>query len=121
MALHSFYRKLLISVRNTALQGGTWTLCEQEGWPDNHSFRNIVSWCWEKDRHRYLIAINLSDWTSDSRIRTPWSDLRGQELRFDDLLSAKRYAPRDGSAIVDQGVYVRLEPWEVNFLSIAAA
>jgi len=120
-ALHSFYRKLLNSVRNTALQGGTWRLCEQEGWPDNQSFRNIVSWCWEKDRHRYLIAINLSDWTSDSRIRTPWSDLRGQELRFDDLLSAKRYAPRDGSAIVDQGVYVRLEPWEVNFLSIAAA
>lgn len=119
--LHSFYRKLLNSVKNSALPGGTWRLCEQEGWPDNQSFRNIVSWCWEKDSHRYLIAINLSDWTSDSRIRTPWSDLRGQELRFDDLLSAKRYAPRDGSAIVDQGMYIKLEPWEVNFLSIAAA
>jgi len=121
MALHSFYRKLLNSVRNTALQRGTWKLCEQEGWPDNQSFRNIVSWCWENDGHRYLIAINLSDWTSDSRIRTPWSDLRGQQLRFDDLLSAERYAPRDGSSIVDQGMYVKLEPWEFNFLSIAAA
>ena len=121
VALHSFYRKLLNSLRNTALQRGTWKLCEQEGWPDNQSFRNIVSWCWENGSHRYLIAINLSDWTSDSRIRTPWKDLRGQKLRLDDLLSAKRYAPRDGSEIVDQGMYVKLEPWEFNFLSVAAA
>jgi len=119
--LHSFYRKLLNSVRNTALQRGTWKLCEQQGWPDNQSFHNIVSWCWENDGHRYLIAINLSDWTSDSRIRTPWSDLRGQKLRFDDLLSERRYAPRDGSEIVDQGMYVKLQPWEFNFLSVAAA
>jgi len=120
-ALHSFYRKLLNSVRNSSLRDGTWKLCEQEGWPENQSFRNIVSWCWETDGHRYLIAINLSEWASDSRIRIPWSDYRGQTLRFDDFLSAKRYAPRDGSEIVDQGMYVRLEPWEFNFLSLAKA
>lgn len=119
--LHSFYRKLLNSVRDTALQRGTWKLCEQEGWPDNQSFHNIVSWCWENHSQRYLIAINLSDWTSDSRIRTPWSDLRGQKLCFDDLLSERRYAPRDGSELVDQGMYVKLQPWEFNFLSVAAA
>jgi hypothetical protein len=117
--LHSFYRKLLNSVRNTSLRHGTWKLCEQEGWPDNQSSRNIVSWCWETDGQRYLIAINLSDWASDSRIRVPWDDLRGETLRFDDLLSAKRYTPRNGSEIVDQGMYVKLEPWEFNFLSVA--
>ena len=51
----------------------------------------------------------------------PWADLRGQTLRFDDLLSGERYSPRDGSEIVDNGMYVRLEPWEFNFLSVAQA
>jgi glycosidase len=119
--LHSFYRKLVHSVRKTSLRHGTWKLCEQEGWPDNQSFRNIVSWCWETDGQRYVIAINLSDWSSDSRIRMPWNDFRGETLRFDDLLSAKRYTPRDGSEIVDRGMYVKLEPWEFNFLSVAQA
>jgi hypothetical protein len=119
--LRSFYRKLLHSVRNISLRQGTWKLCEQAGWPDNQSSRNIVSWCWETDGQRYLVAINLSDWASDSRIRMPWSDIRGQTLRFDDFLSAKRYEPRDGSEIVDQGMYVKLEPWEFNFLSVAKA
>lgn len=120
-SLESFYRRLLHSVRNAALRSGAWKLCEQQGWPDNQSFRNVVSWCWETDGRRYLIAINLSDGKSESRIRAPWSDLRGQTLRLDDLLSGKRYSPRDGSEIVDQGLYVDLDPWEYYFLSVAKA
>ncbi len=118
--LHTFYRTLLNSVRKAALRSGTWKLCEQEGWPDNQSFRNIVSWCWETDGRRYVIAINLSDCKSDARIRTPWSVFRGQTLCFDDLLSGKRYSPRDGSEIVDRGFYVELEPWEFYFLLVTA-
>jgi hypothetical protein len=119
--LQLFYRKLLDSVINAALRRGTWKLCEQEGWADNQSFRNLVSWCWDSSAGRFLIAINLSDWKSEARIRTPWNDLRGRTLRFDDLLSGERYSPRDGSEVVDRGVYVELEPWEFYFLSVAEA
>jgi hypothetical protein len=117
--LKLFYRELRRCVRSAELRNGAWKLCEQEGWPDNPSFRNIVSWCWETAGRRYVIAVNLSDWKSESRIRTPWSDLRGQTLRFDDLLSGERYSPRDGSEIVDRGLYVQLEPWESYFLAVA--
>ena len=120
-SLESFYRRLLHSVRNAALSEGTWRLCEQEGWPDNQSFHNIVSWCWDANGHRYLIAINLSDRKSESRIRTPWTDYRGKTLRFDDLLSGERYSPRDGSEIVERGFFVDLDPWESYFLSVAEA
>ena len=120
-SLESFYRRLLHSVRNAALREGTWKLCEQEGWPDNQSFHNIVSWCWDANGHRYLIAINLSDRKSESRIRTPWIDYRGKTLRFDDLLSGERYSPRDGSEIVERGFFVDLDPWESYFLSVAEA
>jgi hypothetical protein len=119
--LESFYRRLLHSVRNAALCDGNWKLCEQEGWPDNQSFRNIVSWSWDANGLRYLIAINLSDCKSESRIRAPWTDLRGKTLRLDDLLSGERYSPRDGSEIVDQGLFVDLDPWESYFLSVAEA
>lgn len=116
--LRAFYRKLLHEVKDVALRRGTWKLCEQEGWPDNQSCRNVVSWCWETDGRRYLIAINLSDSKSELRIRTPWNDLRGKTLRFDDVLSGKRYSPRDGSEVVDQGLFVELDPWEFYFLLI---
>lgn len=119
--LNTFYRRLLNSVTNAALRNGTWELCEQEGWPDNQSFRNVVSWCWETDGRRYVIAVNLSDCKSEARIRTPWSDLRGQTLCFDDLLSGERYSPRNGSEIVDRGFYVELEPWEFHFLLVTKA
>lgn len=117
-SLQQFYRELLDCVRSAALRGGNWKLCESEGWSDNQSCRNIVSWCWETDGRRYLIAVNLSGWKSEARIRTPWSDLRGQRLRLDDLLSGTSYSPRSGSEISDQGLYVELEPWKFHFLQI---
>lgn len=116
--LRIFCRKLLNLVTEIELRRGTWKLCEEEGWPDNQSFRNIVSWCWESAGRRYLIAINLSDWNSQARIRTPWSDIRGQTLCFDDLLSSESYAPRDGTETIDQGLYVELAPWAFNLMSV---
>lgn len=116
--LHSLYRRLLNTARDAQLRDGTWKLCEQEGWPDNQSFRNIVSWCWESEGRRYIIAINLSDWKSQARIRLPWSVFRGQTLRFDDLLSGDRYSPRDGTETVDEGLYVELAPWAFNLMSV---
>ncbi|HKF06966.1 MAG TPA: alpha-amylase family glycosyl hydrolase [Candidatus Sulfotelmatobacter sp.] len=116
--LRTFYRKLLNLVRGIDLRRGTWRLCEQEGWPDNQSFHNIVSWCWESAGGRYLVAINLSDWNGQARIRTPWSDIRGQKLCFDDLLSGESYSPRDGTETVDQGLYVALAPWAFNLMSV---
>src|SRR5215467_4184238 len=116
--LRIFYRKLLNLATEIELRRGTWKLCEQEGWPDNQSFRNIVSWCWESAGRRYLIAINFSDWTSQARIRTPWSDIRGQTLCFDDLLSGESYSPRAGTETVDQGLHVELAPWAFNLMSV---
>jgi hypothetical protein len=78
----------------------------------------MVSWCWEIEGRRYLIAINLSDWNSQARIRTSWSDIRGKTLCFDDLLSGERYSPRDGTETVDQGLYVELTPWAFNVMSV---
>jgi hypothetical protein len=117
--LRMFYRKLLNFVSNTELRRGTWRICEQEGWPDNQSFRNMVSWCWEIEDRRYVIAINLSDWNSQARIRMPWIDIRGQTLCFDDLLSGQKYSPRDGTETVDQGLYVELGPWAFNLMSVS--
>ena len=116
-----FYRRLLDAVKQAELRSGTWKLCEQQGWPDNQSFRNIVSWCWETGPRRYVIAVNLSDWKSQAQIRIPWNNLRGQTLRFDDLLSGERYSPRDGTEIVDRGMYVELEPWAFNFMLVGKA
>ena len=47
------------------------------GWPDNPSYQNLVAWSWGKGDDRYLIIINHSDSTAQSRVQIPWEEVRG--------------------------------------------
>ena len=59
--LRAFYARLLRAVAEGDLRHGEWRLCECEGWPDNDSFRRLVSWCWSSPSARDLVVVNLSD------------------------------------------------------------
>jgi hypothetical protein len=113
--LRCFYRTLLESVRDARLREGTWNLCELSGWPDNESFRNFAAWAWlGADRH-HLIIVNLSDRQSQGRIRMPGLNLSGRSWQLVDLLSGDVFE-RDGSEMMDPGLYVDLKPWGYHFL-----
>ena len=50
--LRSFYARLLRAVAEADLRDGDWRLCECRGWPDDDSYRRLVSWCWSSSESR---------------------------------------------------------------------
>jgi hypothetical protein len=115
--LRTFYWKLLKSLNCEALREGEWQLCERSGWPDNESFMNLVAWCWREGGDRRLIVVNLSPYRSQGLIRMPWSDMEGQSLRLNDLLSGDNFE-RNCSEMLDPGLYVDLDGWAFHFFEI---
>lgn len=112
--LRGFYREFLAAIDSPVFREGQWNLCERSGWPDNPSHQNIVAWRWSDREVRYLIVVNLSDITSQARIRVGWDDLAGQTLRLTDRLSGHTYE-REGDDLLSSGLYVDMPPWNYYF------
>jgi hypothetical protein len=116
-ALREFYLTLLDVIAREGLRKGEWRLCEREGWPDNHSFLNIVTWCWEDGDRRHLVAVNLSEQSSQGRIMLPWSDLGDSPWTLVELLDGTVFH-REGSELRDNGLYVELGPWRFHLCAL---
>lgn len=115
-----FYRRLLLAINCPAFRTGDWRLCERTGWTDNRSFENIVAWTWSSDEDLYLIVVNLSDSSSQARVKIPRRDLMGTQWRLSDLMSGAQYE-RDGDEMSSAGLYVDLEAWNYHVLRFTAS
>jgi hypothetical protein len=115
LELQAFYARLLNAIHTPVFQEGEWHLCERSGWPDNQSYRNLVAWCWRKEKERSILVVNLSDQRSEARVRLPWDELAGLSWRLADVFRDKAY-DRDGSEMRDPGLYVDLKAWNFHFL-----
>jgi hypothetical protein len=117
--LQAFYQKLLPAVQTEAFHEGEWQLCERNGWPDNQSCQNLAAWCWRKDEEHYLIVVNLSSQRSQALVRLPWSELAGHRWSLQDVLHDGSFE-RDGSEMLQPGLYVDLEGWASHFLKFSS-
>ena len=117
--LAGFYHNLLKAINNDVFRNGEWRLCEQSGWPDNQSWRNILAWCWVKDEEHYVIVINFWEGPTQALVHVPWDELRGKKWRFNDVLSGESY-DRSGDEIRNAGLYVDLGPWECHLFQVRA-
>jgi hypothetical protein len=113
--LREFYAKLLHALAEEDLRGGQWQLCDRLGWPDNDSHLNVVAWCTTGARTRHLIAVNLSDRTSQAKIRLPASMLGDDVVRMTDHFTSTLYE-RCADEIREAGLYVDLGPWAFHVL-----
>jgi hypothetical protein len=111
--LGSFYLRLLRTVHNELFHEGKWSLCRCTGWPDNSSFRNLLTWCWEYRDDRAIVVINMSGAPAQGRVQLPWDDLQESTWRLHDYLSDADY-DRDGFEMSELGLYVGLEPWKYH-------
>jgi hypothetical protein len=112
--LRDFYKKLLESTNSPVFREGQWSLCDRTGWPDNPSFLNLVAWSWVMDERRYLIVVNLSGSPVQARVRVPWGDIHGENVRLIDAFSDGTFE-RQGDEIQAEGLYVELGPWDYHF------
>jgi hypothetical protein len=113
--LQAFYKSLLRILQHDDFRRGQWQLCERSGWPDNPSYLNLVAWSLLHERSRHLIVVNVSDFSSQGRIRLPSSAPRGRQWRMTDEVSGIVYE-RNGAEIRQDGLYVDLKPWQFHIL-----
>jgi hypothetical protein len=112
--LRTFYGKLLGAVAAEGLRNGEWRLCERHGWPDNQSCLHIVAWCWQGDKGRHLLMVNLNDGPAQARVAIPMEGMAGRDWRLLDLLNGEEWH-RPGDELAGEGLYVELGPWGGNF------
>jgi hypothetical protein len=113
--LQDFYRKLLDAANRPDLAAGEWRLCERSGWPDNQTHRNLLAWCWRHAEERHLIVVNLADCSSQGLLKLPWDELGGRTWRLTEEFSGDSF-DRDGSQMLNPGLYIDLAAWNFHFL-----
>ena len=113
--LRAFHLQLLVAAAGS--RRGDWALCAATGWPDNHSYDQLLAWSWSDGQHRSLVVVNYADAPASARIQLPWDDLAGRTMRLDDLLAGVAY-DRDGTELVVDGLYVQLAPWQYHVFAV---
>jgi hypothetical protein len=114
--VQNYYATLLKAIRRPVFHEGEWKLCERRGWPDNPSFRNLLTWSWRKDSERYLVAANFSDQPLQARVFLPWPDVGDGLWQLTDEFSGVQYE-RQGDELARSGLYVELGPWGHHLFS----
>lgn len=111
-AIERFYEGLLEILRRPTLRNGQWQLIEcKPAWDGNWTESCFIAWYWQgRGGQRLLIAVNYAANQSQCYVRLPWLDLRGRSVRLEDLLSPVIY-DRNGSGLVEPGLYLDLPPW----------
>ena len=116
-AVAAFYSRLLATIKAAVFREGEWALCTCSGWLDNQTFQKLGAWCWTASEDRRLVVVNLSERPAQGRVRLPWKDLQVKRWRLADALSEASY-DREGSEMQSEGLYVALEAWAGQILSV---
>ncbi|MFL6160806.1 MAG: alpha-amylase [Jatrophihabitantaceae bacterium] len=119
--LAAWYRNLVGSVAERGIRTGDWRLLEATGWPDNTSCGNLLAWTWSgrSGSGPHVVVVNASDQPAEGRVRLPWPELAGRQLRFHDPI-ADVELDRDGDELLDPGLYVALAAWQYHVLTGSA-
>ena len=114
-----FYDRLLAVLRHEVVRNGDWQLLEcVPAWDGNWTSDCFVAFGWQNGgEERLVVAVNYAPNQSQSIIRLPFADLRGQQWRLHDLLENARY-DRDGNELQGRGLYVDLPPWRYHILKL---
>lgn len=115
--LQDFYYKLLENVKPDVFRNGQWEICQNTGWPDNQTYKNLIAYCWLQGDDRYLVVVNFSDVQSQGNVKIPWNELQGKRWHLIDVLADSTYE-RMGDEMVYPGLYVDLGTWQSHFFCL---
>ncbi len=121
---HSFYKKLLRCLQEDVIKNGEWHLLPvHSGWHDNHTYQNIVSFCWKKESNFRLIVVNYAPLNSQAYVELDagcLSGLSGTSLKFRDLMSSAVYV-RDRQGLQTKGMYFDLAGYGLHIFEVKPA
>ena len=115
----AFYDKLLAVLKRTAFRNGTWSQLEpQRAWPDNWTADGFVAYAWaNEDGSRHVVVVNYADNQGQCRLPLPFPELREKQVRLTDRMGTEVY-DRDGSDLVDNGLFIDHSPWYYNVFEL---
>jgi glycosidase len=118
----AFYARLLrVMKENGAFHNGAWSQIQpQPAWTDNWTSDGFVAYTWAgEDGSRYLVAVNYAGNQAQCRLPLPFPDLRSKQVHLTDVMATEVY-DRDGSELVDHGLYIDHAPWHFNVFELRA-
>jgi len=116
----NFYATLLRVLKETrAFRNGTWSQIDpQTAWSGNWTSESFVAFVWALDAgSRYVVVVNYSGNQSQCRLRLPFPEIHGRPVRLTDLMGSEVYR-RDGSDLVENGLYIDHAPWHFNVFKL---
>ena len=110
--LTTFYDQLLSVLRRPAVRDGAWHLHEcSPAWDGNGSFDDVLVWSWlGTTGERLVMAVNYSGHHSQCYVRLPFPEIGSRHVTLRDLMGPAAYE-RDGTELIDRGLYLDLPPW----------
>lgn len=119
----AFYAKLLKALKETsAFRDGAWSqLQPQPAWPGNWTSNAFVAYAWAgQDGSCHVVVANYAGNQGQCRLQLPFPALRGKQVRLTDVMGTETY-DRDGSDLLDHGLYIDHRAWQFNLFDLQAA
>ena len=118
----AFYAALLQVLKETsALRDGGWSQIQpQPASAGNWTSNDFIVYVWAgDDGSRYVVVVNYAGNQGQCRLPLPFPEFRGKPVRLTDVMGTEVY-DRDGSEIVDPGLYIEHAPWQYNVFELRA-
>jgi hypothetical protein len=116
--LQEFYRRLLAVLRRPVVRDGRWQLAEcRPAWDGNWTSNCFVTFAWQHEGERVLVAVNYAPNHSQCRVRLPFADLDGVQWRLQDQMNTAVY-DRDGNELESQGLFLDMSPWQAAIFTL---
>jgi hypothetical protein len=117
--LQDFYTRLLSCVHQPTPQNGQWSLVDcTAAWDGNWTWDCFICFAWQESAGRpLLVAVNYAGNQSQCRVRLPFTELSGHQVRLRDLMGTAVY-DRDGSELFSVGLYLDLPPWGYHVFAV---
>jgi hypothetical protein len=116
--LEQFYERLLGVLRQKLMRAGHWQLLEcRAAWEGNWSSDSFISFAWELDDERLLVAVNYSSSQAQCYVKLPFANLADARWQLQDLMGDAVYE-REGSDLHGHGLYLDEPPWKAMVFAL---
>jgi len=122
LEIAAFYARLLqVMKQNGPFRGNVWSQIQpQPAWSDNWTSDCFVAYAWAgEDGSCHIVVVNYSGNQAQCRLQLPFPVFRGRQVRLTDLMGTEVY-DRDGTEVVDNGLYIDHAPWHFNVFELRA-
>jgi glycosidase len=117
----AFYARLLHVLKTGAFRDGAWSQIEpQPAWSDNWTSDGFIAYVWAgANGSRHVVVVNYAGNQGQCRLPLPFPELRGKQVQLTDVIGTGVY-DRDGTELVDSGLYIDHASWQFNLFELRA-